>query len=177
MIEKFKKNYSLIINVVAIIACALLVPAICGLLEVVFSSAVTEGSYIILIKYACLFIASLVLALSAFKKNTNVIIPLLLFFAGNMVEDIYLLTKDFGANNVIYLLLYVSSIIAVLILNYNKNEANKGKCLYFVYVVMLINSAFYLTSTFSGSSVGLSQLLSMLGFMGMIYIDNYKEEN
>ena len=176
MIEKLKKDYNIIITIIGVVAAGLILPTLSGLIELIFSDYSTEGTAVFLIKYGCLFLANIVLAINAHKKNTNVVLPMLLFFLGIIVEDVYLLMNDMNSKSFIYLLFYAFIIIMIFVLNYSKDD-KKRKCLYILYTVLLISLGFFLASAFSGAVIGLSNVLSVLAFITLTYLDYSAERD
>lgn len=174
--EKFRKNYSTIIMVAAIVAASLIMPIVSVAIQGMLNYT-TDFSYMYLIQYILMFIANLMLAYCAWKKNTNILFPIIVFFLGNIIENVYMIIEYNSAGSYINLVIYSIDIILLLIFFYAKNQSIKSKFLMFLYVIMLVNLAHFATYMFSGSELGLSQVLTILGFIGMLYMDDLNSKN
>lgn len=176
--QTFRKNYDKIILIAAIVAASLIVPIISFMVEGFFSSTEDELSFMLLIQYALMFLADVMLAYFAYKKNTNVIFPIILFFLGCMIEDVYaiMLTGSLSGSFYTIAIAFINIVIFLLFF-YAKDQNTKNRYLLFLYVIMFVNLGYFATLTFSGNAFGLSQALTVLSFIGMIYMDDWKSKN
>lgn len=178
MLEKIKRYYNLIVSAAGIVAIAMIMPTISWLVQSCFDANSSNILIYNLAKYCCLFAANIVLIINVYKKNTNIVVPLLLFFLGECVENLGQIIVYSSQNSnislsVFYnLLLFIVDIIILLLYNYQ----DKKRYLFVLYIMIFISLGFSIVSMFSGSAVGLGTVLTLLSFVLMLYLDNSNNE-
>ena len=151
---KIKENLSQIIKVSAIVAIALIIPTILGLLDETFSESILFS-----LGYYVLLAASGVCLLVAAIKNCNKcdLLPVIFLSSAMLVNySNTLVSSGIYFNIVAMVALYVAIIILSII-------KNKCKCLKNAYLILLlIASAFQLSGALSGGIISLSALIILV---------------
>ena len=185
MLETIRRNKFNIILVASIVAIFLLLPSLANAIEdfknynkylrdgATYYRELRNTTLISIIEFLCLIIADVFLLVMGRKRSidkTLIMFAIILYYASDSIDPIY----DFIKNDD-YSSIY-SVIINVIIASFAIIALSNDRYLFASLVLLLIDAAFALVSSFGGSAVGLSKLILILVLMISIYFSSKSNE-
>ncbi len=175
-----RKNKYVLAMILGIVSMALMVPSITGTIKSIkYFAEMGEDitlQLLLLIEYICIFASELIFVIIGVRRMMDKVLfltALILYFASSGVYYIYEIFFQGDYSSIYNLLISILCIAVVFV-----SLANRRFVIANV-VLFLIDAAFALSGTFTGSTVSLSSLILivLLTFFVLLYNSNVDDVN
>ena len=167
-----KKNKFILAIILGIVSMSLMIPQIAEGINTIKRYADIGGdipalTYFILAEYICIFFAEVVFIIIGARRTFDpylIMASATLYYASKAAYNIY---------NVIYFQDYssvYSIVVEILALALTILAITRPRFFFYAFILLLVDSAFCLSSTFTGSTAGLSTLILTVMLIFAVYI-------
>ncbi len=165
------KNRYILFLILGIVAMALMVPSIYSAVDRVKYFSSEESEYFTyycfqLVEYICIFMAELVFVIIGLRKQMTepiVMTAAILYYASSITFKIYDVIQTSNYRYVFDIAIEILCLVTVVL------ALSKPSFLLSAIILLLIDSAFNLANTFSGSTFGLSSLILSVMLIFVVY--------
>lgn len=177
--EFIKKNKYLLCIILGIVSMALIISNTSSIYRTIqsfkeYGSEIPVHLIFLIINYICIFLAELIFVVIGYRKQMDknlIMLSVVLYYASEVAYYVYQIFLGEDYSFIFSLIVSVLCIITVILALTNPRFLFSG------IILLLIDSAFNLSTTFAGSTVGFSTLLLDMILIFTLILFNKNQDN